>query len=311
MDYKTAGVNIALADSLINKISSKSDQIGKFAANFTLDKKLNRDLVASCDGVGTKILLALEAKRKYNRSLKSIGQDCVAMVINDILCENAEPLFFMDYLSTSKLNESDYLEIIQGIQDACEYVNIPLIGGETAELPGMFTEGSVDVCGFAVGTKHFLDFSKVELGDLVIGIHSTGVHSNGFSLVRKLLIEYPVCDEHMEQLLEPTQLYHNHIKMLRSNFVDIKAIAHITGGGFSNINRVLSKLVTIQYYDADPFYEHEEIFKWIQNKSQLSNIEMQNTFNCGIGMMVVIPATRLKDIPFSDYSVLGKIIPCS
>ena len=150
MDYKTAGVNIDLADSLINKISLKSDQIGKFAANFTLDKKLNRDLVASCDGVGTKILLALEAKRKYNRSLKSIGQDCVAMVINDILCENAEPLFFMDYLSTSKLNESDYLEIIQGIQDACEYVNIPLIGGETAELPGMFTEGSVDVCGFAL-----------------------------------------------------------------------------------------------------------------------------------------------------------------
>ena len=127
MDYKTAGVNIALADSLINKISTKSDQIGKFAANFTLDKKLNRDLVASCDGVGTKILLALEAKRKYNRSLKSIGQDCVAMVINDILCENAEPLFFMDYLSTSKLNESDYLEIIQGIQDACEYVNICLL----------------------------------------------------------------------------------------------------------------------------------------------------------------------------------------
>ena len=311
MDYKAAGVNIDLADSLINKISTKSDQIGKFAANFTLDKKLNRDLVASCDGVGTKILLALEAKRKYNRSLKSIGQDCVAMVINDIICENAEPLFFMDYLSTSKLNESDYLDIIHGIQDACEYVNIPLIGGETAELPGMFTEGSVDVCGFAVGTKQFLDFSKIELGDLVIGIHSSGVHSNGFSLVRKLLEEYPVCDVHMEQLLEPTQLYHNHVKMLRSNFVEIKAIAHITGGGFSNINRVLSKLVTVQYYDADPFYEHEEIFKWIQNKSQLSNIEMQNTFNCGIGMMVVIPATRLKDIPFSDYSVLGKIIPCS
>ncbi len=311
MNYKAAGVNIDLADSLIDKISTKSDQIGKFAANFTLDKKLNRELVASCDGVGTKILLALEAKRKYNRSLKSIGQDCVAMVINDILCENAEPLFFMDYLSTSKLNESDYLDIIQGIQDACEYVNIPLIGGETAELPGMFTEGSVDVCGFAVGTKQFLDFNKIELGDLVIGIHSSGIHSNGFSLVRRLLEEYPACDVHMEQLLEPTQLYHNHVKMLRSNFVEIKAIAHITGGGFNNINRVLSKLVTVQYYDADPFYEHEEIFKWIQNKSKLSNIEMQNTFNCGIGMMIVIPANRLNDIPFSDYTVLGKIIPCS
>ena len=311
MNYKTSGVDINLADTLVNKIKNKSDQIGKFAANFTLDKKLNRELVASCDGVGTKILLALHAKEKFNRSLQSIGQDCVAMVINDILCENATPLFFMDYFSTGKLNESDYLEIISGIQDSCEKVDIPLVGGETAELPGMFTEGTVDVCGFALGTKHFLDFSNVEYGDVVIGIHSSGLHSNGFSLVRQVLNDDNICESHLEQILTPTCLYHNHIKQLRENFVDIKAIAHITGGGFSNIHRVLPTTMTVEYIENKLCYAHDDLFKWLQSKTGLDNTEMQTTFNCGIGMMIVVPNKKHSEIPFTDYSVLGQIVPCS
>ena len=311
MDYKTSGVDIDLADTLVNKIKNKSDQIGKFAANFTLDKKLNRELVASCDGVGTKILLALQAKQKFNRSLESIGQDCVAMVINDILCENANPLFFMDYFSTSKLNESDYLQIITGIQDSCEKVGIPLIGGETAELPGMFTDGNVDVCGFAIGTKHFLDFNNVEYGDVVIGLHSSGLHSNGFSLVRQMLNDDDICETHLDRILTPTSLYHNHIKKLRDNFVDIKAIAHITGGGFSNIHRVLPATMTVEYIENKLCYAHNDLYDWLQYKTGLDNTEMQTTFNCGIGMMIVVPNKKHGEIPFTDYSVLGQIVPCS
>lgn len=308
MNYKTSGVDIELADSLIGKISHKSDQIGKYAANFTLDKKLNRELVASCDGVGTKILLALDAKNNFNRSIQSIGQDCVAMVINDIICENATPLFFMDYFATGELKEEDYLEIIQGIQDSCEKVGIPLIGGETAELPGMFTQGSVDVCGFALGTKNFLDYYAPEIGDLIIGIHSSGIHSNGFSLVRKIIKENAVSDDLIDSLLTPTILYNNHIQQLRNAFIEIKAIAHITGGGFTNIQRVIPANMTVDYFEHDPFYKHTDIFNWIQQASKLSNEEMQKTFNCGVGMMVVLPQKRIKDIPFTDFSVLGRII---
>ena len=158
MDYTSSGVNIALADKLVKGLAETNDQIGKFAAEYTLPAKSSTRLVSSCDGVGTKVLLALQAKKRFGRPLSSIGEDCVAMVINDLLCENATPLFFMDYFATSSLNESDYNEVLAGIISACKSIDVQLIGGETAELPGMFTPGSLDVCGFGVGAKDFLDW---------------------------------------------------------------------------------------------------------------------------------------------------------
>ena len=304
MNYKESGVNIELADRLVEQISN-SEQIGKFAANFTLPAYHNRNIVTSCDGVGTKILLALEAKRKYNRPLQSIGQDCVGMVANDILCENATPLLFMDYFATGKLEEEIYLEIIGGLQYACGRLKIPLIGGETSEMPDMFAEGAVDLCGFSIGVKNWLHRYPVEKGDRVIGIHSSGVHSNGFSLIRKLIEKDPVSREFLNQLLEPTRLYSSHVNLLDEKHHRIKAVAHITGGGFDNLNRVLSKDLTVKYHETDCFYAHSNTFSWIQERSGLSMTEMRKTFHCGIGMMVIIPAQD--QVPFEDYSELGVI----
>jgi phosphoribosylformylglycinamidine cyclo-ligase len=199
MDYTSAGVNVKLADRLIKNIAVESEEIGKYAASYTLPLGASSKLVSSCDGVGTKVLLALEAKRSFGRSLSSIGEDCVAMVINDLLCENANPLFFMDYFATSSLNESDYNEVLAGIITACRSIGVKLIGGETAELPGMFKDEALDVCGFGVGTQDFLNWQPPDEGDIVIGLHSTGVHSNGFSLVRKILENNSVTHEFLDK----------------------------------------------------------------------------------------------------------------
>ena len=308
MDYKSAGVNVELADNLIKKISGVSDQIGKFAAEFELDKKMNRQLVASCDGVGTKIMLAKYAKNKFNRSLFSIGVDCVAMVVNDLLCENATPLFFMDYFATNSLEESDYLEVIEGINSSCKSYNIALIGGETAELPGMFTQDHFDVCGFGVGTKDFLDWYPVKEGDLVIGLHSSGIHSNGFSLVRKLLDTEACSEVFLNKLLEPTKIYINDIVNLKNNYFSIKKLVHITGGGFDNIDRVLPSKFCIKWDQEKSFYSNEEIFTWIQNESELDKQQMQKTFNCGIGMIVILEQHRKDFLPLNDYTILGEIV---
>ena len=308
MDYKSAGVNVELADNLINKISGISNQIGKFAAEYELDKKLNRQLVASCDGVGTKIMLAKYAKEKYNRSLASIGADCVAMVVNDLLCENATPLFFMDYFATNSLEESDYLEVIQGISNSCSSNNMSLIGGETAELPGMFKDNHFDVCGFGIGTKDFLDWYPVKEGDLVIGLHSTGVHSNGFSLVRKLLEPDDYTEDFLDKLLKPTKIYTQDVKILKDNYFGIKKLVHITGGGFNNIDRVLPNKFCVKWDSEQTIYSNKEIFTWIQNKSNLDKKQMQSTFNCGIGMIAILEQNRKDFLPLNNYSILGEIV---
>ena len=227
------------------------------------------------------------------------------MVANDILCENAIPLMFMDYFATGKLEEEIYLEIIGGLQYACGRLKIPLIGGETSEMPDMFAEGAVDLCGFSIGVKNWLHRYPVEEGDRVIGIHSSGVHSNGFSLIRKLIEKNPVSREFLDQLLEPTRLYSSHVSLLDEKHHRVKAIAHITGGGFDNLNRVLPEDLTVKYQETDCFYAHSNTFAWIQERSGLSMAEMRKTFNCGVGMMVVLPDQD--DVPFDDYSELGVI----
>ena len=313
MDYTSAGVNVKLADRLIENIAVESEEIGKYAASYTLPLGTSSKLVSSCDGVGTKVLLALEAKRSFGRSLSSIGEDCVAMVINDLLCENANPLFFMDYFATSSLNESDYNEVLAGIIKACRSIGVKLIGGETAELPGMFQKGALDVCGFGVGTQDFLSWQSPEEGDIVIGLHSTGVHSNGFSLVRKILENNSVSHEFLDKLLTPTPLYYKEIKLLREHYYAIKAVAHITGGGWHNLNRVLPDKYSVEWYNNSCILHQQEVFQWLQETGNLTDETMRKTFNCGIGMMVILRKQPLEinpyqDLPFSNYTILGKII---
>jgi phosphoribosylformylglycinamidine cyclo-ligase len=300
MNYKEAGVDIEKADGLIDKIKQYSDQIGPYGGQF------NGDFVASCDGVGTKVMLAKRAKELYGRPLQSLGQDLVAMVVNDLLCQHAIPLVFMDYYATSKLNESDYLEVLEGIHSACQEVGCKLIGGETAEMPGMFAYDIFDVAGFGVGqvNKSIFDDYEPEAGDVVIGLPSSGVHSNGFSLVRKYQDQYD--EEFVNKLLEPTVLYRKRVEEINSYGVIIKALAHITGGGFDNIDRILPSNLKLEWYRSEGFYYHHDLFEKIQGLSGMSYLEMRKTFNCGIGMMLVVPESKIDNIQ-NDYVYLGKL----
>lgn len=310
MKYQSAGVDIPLAEQLIKDISGFSDQIGKYAATYELPPWERSDLVAAADGVGTKVILAKKAKELYNRPLNSIGQDCVAMVFNDMLCEGAKPLFFLDYYATNKLDPSDYREVLDGMRDACSEMNVKLIGGETAEMPGMFATNAFDVCGFGVGVKRqrHHGFPKVESGDMIIGLPSNGVHSNGFSVIRKILEEIEVDEDFMNMLLEPTPLYHKQIDLLYKNFVSIKAISHITGGGLRNLLRVMPKGLCIEWKDfSSPFYAHHDTFEWIQEYSQMSDEDMRDTFNCGLGMILIVNPRLYIPIPIEDYIVLGTV----
>lgn len=311
MNYKDAGVNVELASDLVDKIKPYSNQIGNFAATCPFPYSAGSDLVMSCDGVGTKVLLARYAKDVLYRPMNSIGQDCVAMVVNDILCENAEPLYFMDYFATGELEESNYLEVITGINDACKSIGVKLVGGETAELPGMFkTRQNFDVCGFGVGCKIDDTKKRMQKGDVLIGLYSSGLHSNGFSLINKLMDDDHSIDrtpELIENLLAPTKIYKDDLNEFRKKMVDIKVAANITGGGWSNLDRVVDQKSSINWKTKEKsFYAHEELFEWIQTKAELSNEEMFNIFNCGIGMMLVVNPKNLKSVNV-NYEFLGTI----
>ena len=308
MKYEDAGVNITLAEKLINDISGYSNEIGKFAAHFNLAPWDGFNLVTSCDGVGTKVMLAKYAKDRYGRSLYSIGQDCVAMVVNDMLCEDAKPLFFLDYYACNKLDPSDYKEVLAGIKDACESLNMKLIGGETAEMPGMFNGNIFDVCGFGVGVKRMTTRQPIQAGDRVIGIKSNGIHSNGFSVVRKILENNMLDAEFVDLLLAPTPLYMHDIDKLRKSFVDIKAIANITGGGLRNIKRILPEKYFVKWHKRSSiFHAHEDTFQWIQTMSNMNDVEMQETFNCGLGMVLVISERPYIPIPLDNVVELGVV----
>ena len=305
MDYKSSGVNTELADELVKNISEFSDQIGKFAATCKLPGRTFYDLVMSCDGVGTKTILAKEAKKRFKRPMMSIGYDCVAMVVNDMLCESATPLFFMDYFATNSLDESDYREILNGIHNACKSINVKLIGGETAEMPGMFTGENFDVCGFGVGIKTRQIKHKIREGDVVLGLHSSGVHSNGFSLIRKLIDE-ETDSKLIHSLLKPTYLYNDKMEYLKKNKIEVKAMAHITGGGFNNINRVLPSTMEVAWKSIDRFYSNQSLFEWIQGSAGLDSYQMRATFNCGIGMMIITGRDNVKNLPL-EYEELGTV----
>ena len=246
---------------LIKGISKYSDQIGGFAGK-------HGNLIASCDGVGTKILLAQIARDYYKRPLQSIGIDCVAMVVNDLLCKGAVPKFFLDYYASDSLREDEFYQVLAGIQEGCEEAEIELIGGETAELKGVISEGAFDVCGFGVGTIiDELPKDNIVVGDSVVGLESSGFHSNGFTIIR----QYTSLDiEWISFLLVPTKIYVKHIELIREAGVKIKALAHITGGGFNNVDRVLPNNLKVMYDREYEFYNHHQLFQWIQTKSKMT-----------------------------------------
>ena len=284
------------------KLEKYSDQIGNFASKYD-------NIVSSVDGVGTKILLAQYARLAYNRPLNSIGQDAVAMVVNDLLCRGAKPLFFLDYFASNKIPHDQFYEILEGIHWACKSINIPLIGGETAKLPGIITEGSFDVAGFGVGKIECKDDelpNNIRKGDVVIGIKSSGFHSNGFTLIRNNIGWRESGDEEfLNKLLEPTKIYALDIKKIKiipnnyeRSYIKIKGLAHITGNGFDNIERILPKNMIVKYNDdflyEDDYPVHADMFRWIQEREGLTMDQMHATFNCGIGMAAIISSEDAK-----------------
>ncbi len=293
MNYKNAGVDILKGDEFVDWIGKRSNKrsphqdkiveaVGGFASLFRLPKGIKNPCIISCtDGVGTKVKLAVELK-----SYDGIGQDLVAMCVNDLMCTGGSPLFFLDYLAMGKLDLNQAKKILASIKQACDDSNLALIGGETAEMPGVYAGNDFDCAGFSVGV---VDEAKrwgahnVKVGDVLIALPSSGFHSNGYSLVRKIFADEKPAFK--KTLLTPTFLYVEFLEALKAK-LNIKAAAHITGSGIENIPRVIP---THMYCQLTP-WEFPAIFKKAQNKAGLDHESMLTTFNCGVGMVLVVSA---------------------
>ncbi len=302
LSYRDAGVDIDAGNSLVERIKSVSarthrpevlSNLGGFGALCEIPAKYQQPvLVSATDGVGTKLKLAM-AMNKHD----TIGIDLVAMCVNDLIVCGAEPLFFLDYYATGGLNVDNAAAVVTGIGTGCEQAGCALIGGETAEMPGMYSNDDYDLAGFAVGVvekQKIIDVNDVEIGDCLIGLRSSGPHSNGYSLIRKILeVSEARLDDDFEGrplgevLLEPTIIYVNLVRELAAT-VDIHGIAHITGGGLvENLPRVLPPQACAAII-ADS-WERPAIFRWLQEQGNVSEAEMVRTFNCGVGMVLCIP----------------------
>ena len=301
LDYRSAGVDIEAGNSLVSEIAKITkgtsrpevlSSLGGFGALCEIPKNYKHPvLVSATDGVGTKLKLATTLK-KHN----TIGIDLVAMCVNDLIVCGAEPLFFLDYYASGKLDIDVAKSVVEGIGEGCIMAGCSLIGGETAEMPGMYSEGDYDLAGFAVGIVEkdsIIDQSRVSSNDVLIGIHSSGPHSNGYSLIRKILeINRTNLSDSFdgttlgEKLLCPTRIYVDLIKRI-SDKIQINAIAHITGGGLiENLPRVLPNHLQANIELAS--WKQPPIFSWLQEKGNISSIEMHKTFNCGIGMVISV-----------------------
>jgi len=285
--YQSAGVDIQKANSLIGSLKSTIAQtyngnvvegVGGFASLYEMQECY---LASSTDGVGTKLLLGIESAR-----LEGLGQDLVAMSANDLICTGAAPMFFLDYIACSELNEEQYTTVMKSIASACAEVGAALIGGETAEMPGLYQKGHFDLAGFCVGqvSKDRVLRGKVELGDTIYGVASSGPHSNGFSLLRKLIDVQET--ELVSQAMRPTTLYVKPVLELLKKTSGIHGIAHITGGGLSNIERINPDFK----YVIDQFPASAElpaIFSELQKRSQLNDSEFRQVFNAGVGLAII------------------------
>ena len=306
--YKKSGIDVKKADNLINKakpiINSTNNkyslgEVGGFGGLFKINTKnlKNPLFVAATDGVGTKLLIAKQLKK-----FDTIGIDLVAMSVNDIIVQGAKPLFFLDYLAVNKLNEKIFLSIIKGIVKGCEESECALIGGETAELPGIYPAGGYDLAGFSVGIvekQNLLPNRKTRAGDILLALPSSGIHSNGFSLIRKILKEKNISLSKKiygktslgQLLIKPTRIYVKPILKVLNSSAKINALAHITGGGIAdNLKRVLSDNLGFTIYKSSlSFSRNNNIFSWLKNQCRVSEKELIKTFNCGLGMILVVP----------------------
>jgi phosphoribosylformylglycinamidine cyclo-ligase (EC 6.3.3.1) len=313
IDYKASGVDVDAANKevdllkdIVKKTYTKGvlSELGGFSGLFELDtdEYKNPVLVSGTDGVGTKLKLAFMMDKH-----DTVGIDCVAMCANDILCQGAKPLFFLDYIATGKLIPEKMAQIVSGVAKGCLDSTCALIGGETAEMPGFYSEGEYDIAGFCVGVvdKHkIITGEKIKPGDIILGLPSSGVHSNGFSLIRKLFFEdnkYKV-DDYIEEfgktlgeeLLTPTRIYVKEVLDLLKSY-EIKAMSHITGGGFyENIPRMLKDglraAVDMREFDTPA------VFQYIQKLGEIDNKEMYRTFNMGIGLVMVLDKEAASEI---------------
>ena len=307
LSYKDAGVDIEAGNALVERIKGVAKRtrrpevmagLGGFASLFELPQGYKQPvMVAGTDGVGTKLRLAMDIGKH-----DTIGIDLVAMCVNDLIVGGAEPLFFLDYYATGKLNVDIAADVVSGIGDGCELSGISLVGGETAEMPGMYHKGDYDIAGFCVGVaekSRLLDGTKVAAGDQLIALGSSGAHSNGYSLVRKVLEVNNTNTNDLldgkplaEHLLAPTKIYVKSVLELLKH-VDVHALSHITGGGFwENIPRVLPE--SAQAIIDGNSWQWPSIFNWLQENGNITTHEMYRTFNCGVGMVLVVPADKLE-----------------
>ncbi len=301
VSYRDAGVDIEAGDALVEQIKPFAKRtmrpevlggIGGFGSLFAVPKKFKEPiLVSGTDGVGTKLKLAFELNKH-----DTVGIDLVAMSVNDILVQGAEPLFFLDYFACGKLEVGTAAQVIKGIAEGCEQSGCALVGGETAEMPGMYPAGEYDLAGFAVGCvdkEKIINGTTIGVGDVVLGLASSGAHSNGYSLIRKLIEKSGIdfeSDFHgrkfKDVVMAPTKIYvKSLLKLIEA--LPVKGMAHITGGGITeNIPRVLpaglTAEISVTSWDLPP------LFKWLQAQGNITHIEMYKTFNCGIGMAVVL-----------------------
>jgi phosphoribosylformylglycinamidine cyclo-ligase len=293
LSYRDAGVDIDAGDALVEAIKPFARRtmrpevmagIGGFGALCRIPKKYKQPiLVSGTDGVGTKLKLAFQLDRH-----DTVGIDLVAMSVNDVLVQGAEPLFFLDYFATGKLEQGVAAQVIKGIARGCELAGCALIGGETAEMPGMYPPGEYDLAGFCVGVvekARILDGKLIRRGDTILGLASSGPHSNGFSLIRKILEREPKT-KYIDPLFEPTRIYVKPmLKALKS--ARIKGLAHITGGGLTgNVPRILPKKTRAVIRNAA--WPRPEVFQWLQRTGDVAEDEMHRVFNCGIGMVVIV-----------------------
>lgn len=331
LTYKDSGVDkeagykqVQLIKDSIKRthIPGVLSDIGGFAGLFQLDMTSIKEpvMVSGTDGVGTKLKLAFMMD-KHN----TIGEDCVAMCANDILCQGAKPLFFLDYIATGKLVPEKMASIVEGVSNGCVKAGCALIGGETAEMPGLYKEDEYDLAGFCVGVvdkSKIINGSTIEAGDKIIGLPSSGVHSNGYSLVRKIVFDLQNLEPDSfidelgttigEELLKPTRIYTNPVYEMVEKF-NIKGISHITGGGFyENIPRMLPKGLTANVNTSG--INTPEIFNLLQKWGNIQLDEMYATFNMGIGMVLVVKPDEVKDVEHflkekgEAYSILGEIV---
>ncbi|HEY9769261.1 MAG TPA: phosphoribosylformylglycinamidine cyclo-ligase [Coleofasciculaceae cyanobacterium] len=310
MDYKDAGVDVEAGRSFVTQIRQDVEStnrpevlggLGGFGGCFQMPSGyLEPVLVSGTDGVGTKLKIAQEMKRH-----DTVGIDLVAMCVNDILTSGAEPLFFLDYLATGKLNSQQLAEVVKGIAQGCRLSGCALLGGETAEMPGFYQLGEYDLAGFCVGVvekSKLLNGSKVQVGDVAIALASAGVHSNGFSLVRKIIetggYSWSDTPEMLNgnslgaQLITPTQIYVKPILDFLATGVEVHSMAHITGGGLpENLPRCLNQGQSIEIKHGS--WTISPIFNWLAQAGQIQSETMFNTFNMGVGFVVVVPPDQV------------------